>query len=80
MPCRSIGVDPRAVTSSWRSVSAALIFLSMLSSSLISPGREPAAGRAHQITRLDRRDQGTGLGRGQELLRSTREKFQQQPV
>jgi hypothetical protein len=36
MRCRSISVEPRAITSSLRSFSAVLIFLSMPSSSTIS--------------------------------------------
>ncbi|MGN6174326.1 MAG: hypothetical protein ACTHPS_15490 [Streptosporangiaceae bacterium] len=43
-------------------------------------GYEPPAGLAGDVAGPGGRDQGTGLGRGQELLRPSREQFQQQPV
>lgn len=41
---------------------------------------EAASGLAHDVGGFDRRDPGTGLWCGQELLRTAGQQFQQQPV
>jgi hypothetical protein len=43
-------------------------------------GYQPSAGLAGDVARPGGRDQGTGLRRGQELLGSAGQEFQQQPV